>query len=298
MASMPTQVQVIQQPMNSAYLQQLYSHPGQVLMGNVMHQQGLGGPIQVIAAGKPLTQSQLPHMLTSAGAFPAAGYTTIPTSNNGTLVMLSSQANILPSNSKPNDLTKVALGQRLPLHAAGSPGPKQLVSVAGSGVHQHQVVTSQAGSHHMPMIANSSQIFNQLQAFGQMPQAFGQMPQALFQNPIYIRPSVAPAAGPGQAPQEGMFLQSPPAQQQVQQQQVTADPNQLRFSAAVATATTMTTLPQTVPAQPPPAQQAQPQAQPAAKPRYAEPPSIQPRRRGSSTRCASRRPAAASRVWR
>lgn len=52
-----------------------------------------------------------------------------------------------------------------------------------------------------------------------MPQGFGQVPQALFQNPIYIRPSVQPA-GPGQTPQEGMFLQSPPAQQAVQQQQV------------------------------------------------------------------------------
>ena len=53
-----------------------------------------------------------------------------------------------------------------------------------------------------------------------MPQ-FSQMPQTLFPNQIYIRPSVAQSSGTGQSPQEGgMFLQSPPAQQPVQQQQV------------------------------------------------------------------------------
>uniref|UniRef100_T1HKS8 Uncharacterized protein n=1 Tax=Rhodnius prolixus TaxID=13249 RepID=T1HKS8_RHOPR len=107
-------VQVLQQPVQNAYVQQLYNAQGQMLMSsNIALHPGPAninpaGSIQVITAGKPFQSNQInAHVLgkpviagTQQTSFPS--YATIPTTTNQTLVigsLISSQPNILPAHS-------------------------------------------------------------------------------------------------------------------------------------------------------------------------------------------------------
>ncbi|CAG7832361.1 unnamed protein product [Allacma fusca] len=119
-AAQPTnsmqQLQVIQQPIQNQYLQQLYNTQGQLLMnGNIaLHHPGINPQIQVIAAGKTFQPNQLgAHQMLTA----ATSYTAIPTTaaNNQQAYiigqLINSQGGLIQQHQqagKPGEMQKVS----------------------------------------------------------------------------------------------------------------------------------------------------------------------------------------------
>ncbi|XP_014243333.1 polyhomeotic-like protein 1 isoform X1 [Cimex lectularius] len=169
-------VQVLQQPVQSAYVQQVYNANGQMLMSlppNVNH----AGSIQVIAAGKPFQSNQLTSVLGKSiqASFPS--YATIPTSTNQTLLigqlgMIGGQAGIFSSQGQKQELKDSQLKQ-------GQAMLHQLISPIQYAACQNRT----AGG------GNSVQL-SPWQFSTQIPQVWAspQQQQVITaQNPIYIR---------------------------------------------------------------------------------------------------------------
>ncbi|CAG7832362.1 unnamed protein product [Allacma fusca] len=129
-AAQPTnsmqQLQVIQQPIQNQYLQQLYNTQGQLLMnGNIaLHHPGINPQIQVIAAGKTFQPNQLGahQMLTAASE--CSFYLQMP-------------QNEFPQNSKRGISSYTAI----PTTAANNQQAYiigQLINSQGGLIQQHQ----------------------------------------------------------------------------------------------------------------------------------------------------------------
>lgn len=242
-------VQVLQQPIQNSYLQQMYSPTPQLVMGNILHG-GLGQQqIQLIAAGKPFQGGQItPQMLTTAqgkqvisgtpaGFSGAYALPTIPSSQSQTLLFSpvgvipqqqaqqQNQQNIIPTMQAQGTPQKTGTLQDNQKQMSGA---KVMQKSGQANANQQNAANAanqqQAGQIQVTQTMPTAQLLNPLHQSGGQTMQFATSPWGPLQTQLWTTNGLQPqtvlstnqiifrGTNPDGTP--GMFIQQAPQQTQ------------------------------------------------------------------------------------